>query len=546
MAGKRGAEVVKQQGKPRYGICFAPSNYVDCGPAKLFGWWAEMRIMKHYLDKTSAAPFVTDWFDVQVPIPGVREQSPLTGPVAFFGFLSRFRPELVAQGNAWNEEFAAGRTAVPDILTAKPTRRDYYEIKPGSDSGRAAGQEKMGRLGKLMSDARFGLQAFRPGTFYNPGLTDDIDISDSVPKALANLARRLGIKKIKVVLSFRNSKENPGLVLYWICIDLESEDDLEEEAVENVARSFTLHTLRNIKRDLRQDDAAATGKIEVKLDRSELQRFIPTAEALRAAMISAGPAKEYAIVGGLVVQAFLDELEKVENEASRTEREQGAKAIENFKKMVQTGVPGLPQLYRRPSEINQSSYNYARAVAVTDAAIGVAFACAIAAPLVLPWVIGGAGAASGAAVLAPRVPMVPVPPVAAPAAADTFVVVTQRVAQQAGPRVVQQVAQRAAQALAESPESVKYAEAAGVLLIVGAGLVANPGSATAATPPAPQVKVIDTLRLVPIDDVPNFTQVGAGGSLTLPNGKRGIRMGRVTVDGPDELLLKLDPKRPPA
>ena len=154
------SKVVKQAAK-KYAICFAPSEYVAQGPAKSFGWWAELFVMLNYLNKTAAVPFITDFFDLQSPIKGIGTNPITDGPVALFKFLCRHHPPLAKLGDEWNLNFLAGKSAVPDILTAKPTRHDYYEVKPASDSGKTAGKIKLGKLVALFNDLTMGVASLQ-------------------------------------------------------------------------------------------------------------------------------------------------------------------------------------------------------------------------------------------------------------------------------------------------------------------------------------------------------------------------------------------------
>ena len=294
-------EVIRHRGgKPRYGVCFAPSEYVERAVASRFGNWAEALVMQNYIKKTAALPGVTDFLDVQAVLPGARPPTPLTNPKLMFDFLSAHNPGFLAKAALFHTEFMAGRTRVPDMLTHKPDRKDYYEVKPGSVTGVVAGNGKLAVLGRMMP--KFSL-SYVAGTHYAPGKPDDVDISGRIPRIMNALAGRIGLRKITVTFTFRRSGAPAGLVLYWVCIDLETEDEIEDDVVENIGRWYVLHIVREMKATVPVADTLPLP--ELTLPMPAVARYVPAGLALLQMLLRAPPSPGYALVGGPNLRAML-------------------------------------------------------------------------------------------------------------------------------------------------------------------------------------------------------------------------------------------------
>jgi hypothetical protein len=523
-------------GKARFGICFAPSEASDQAVAKKAGWLAEALIMKNYLTATKAAPMVTDWFDVLTAVPGLPAPTPLDNPVAFFNFLKRHHPHLAALGNAWNDEFRGGRTAVPDILTAKPQVREYYEIKPGSITGVAAGKAKLAKLSTLFQGPKFGLQMYKGGTTYTPGAKDDVDLSKivSVPPVMNLWAGRLGIKKISFTLRFRRDKSTPGLILYWFCLDMEADEDTEEEVIENVARWYTIHVVHSMRTGNVLTENDVRPELEFAFDVPAASRLVPADEAIRTAILSAGPAREYDMIAGQAGMNLLNEMTRIEAEQQ----------IERIKQMYRVGVPGIPQMYRQPTAINQGGFDYRsrdRAIA-TVSMVGNAVVVTVAVAATVAIVVASAGAAApapallggeaatGAAAGAGAGSATAGSATAGSATLTTTVFASSAAAEAGGGvEMVSQSTLQAARVMAQSETAKQVALHAGALLVVGVSrdAVASTGVRAA---PVPSVAGLENVRLVPSRGTPSS----------------GTRIGRIRLKGITDEDLQLDPSRPPA
>jgi hypothetical protein len=527
------SKVVTQAAK-KYAICFAPSEYVAQGPAKSFGWWAESYVMLNYLKKTAAVPFVTDFFDLQSPVKGIGTNPITDGPVALFKFLCRHHPPLAKLGDEWNLNFLAGKSAVPDILTAKPTRHDYYEVKPASDSGKNAGKTKLGKLVALFNDSRWGLQAYKAGTFYTPRRADDVDITPAVPRIVTYWAKKLGIRTVKVTLRFRRDTENAGLILYQICLEIESDLEIDSDIVANVSRWYALHSINSLKKNVPPTDADAAVPLKVAFAHQAVARLMPSEDSVRAAILAAGPATEYAIVGGPLALQAIRAIEKADFDI-------GQLRAEAFKKMTKVGVPGLPQLYANPTAIARGNFDYEQQA--TFLMVGTAVVCVVVVVAAVVIIVATGGAAA-----------VPVMAGASEAglatglAVDTAVITAETVAErevvkQVGIQAVKVAARRIGPAVARSKAAQEVvAAAAGVLLVLA---LSKDAAASGNANRPPSITEIEPLRLVPTSDVADFATAGPLGSITLPGGSKGFKLGSIQLSGGAE-LVKLDANTPPA
>jgi len=479
-------EVMRHQGDtPRYGLCYAPSEYVETDISSPFGNWAEDLVMVNYVRKTGGAPGLTDFLDEQKILPKTgKRPNAVEISKKLYDFLRQHNPPMNAKGNLWNDEFNAKRTRVPDLLTHKPDRKDYYEIKPGSPSGVRAGNSKLTALGLMMPKFQLSYVA---GTHYSPGKPDDVDITARMPRIMNVMAARLGLRKIKVTFTFRRSGAPAGLVLYWICIDMETEDEIEEEVVENIGRWYVQHIVREMKRSTPVQDSLP--EPEVNLPLPMVSRYIPQGLTLLQMLMRAPPAPVYALLGGPELRKLILH-EQMERQKALLRVQMGN---------VTTGTLA----FRDRTLLILGSIP---TVAATIVLIMVAGGGLAAAP---------AGAAAGAA-----------PAAAVPA------IVTLGAAEAAG-AVVLPFAARAAAAPAVKAMSM----AAGVICVLAFGN----GTASAATP---NFTFSEAIRAVPLSEVTN-RGVGILGDAVLRNGSTGVLLGAITLKAMDDLFMALTPQRPP-
>jgi hypothetical protein len=170
--------------------CLAPSEVpsVTDNQASALGSIVEVPIMTHYCAEVGCAPFSADYFDT------------LNSPAIYIAFLAAHNPHLTPLDVV---ELAVAATALggvfrPDILTHKPPRLEYEEIKPDSVVGRAAGRAKQAGLAVLF--ARFSLP-------YVPGMT----WSGTGTLPLVTLPG-----PVDVFLEWHRNL--PGLVVYNFCV----------------------------------------------------------------------------------------------------------------------------------------------------------------------------------------------------------------------------------------------------------------------------------------------------------------------------------------
>lgn len=184
-------------------------------------WWDSGR----YLDYTG---ILQKWDGL--PKPG----TPLPRDIAYPDLLTR-RGLLLA--------FNDLRTALPETY-GHGMRHEFYEIKPDSRSGRAAGRRKVRRLRRFYTDQ---------GCPYVPGMTyprgprrlpllafDDSEATKSFRYLVAIRTKELGCKGIDAWLEVRRPDQEGGVLFYRICVAFDREEPLDDE----IAFEAAAHLIR--------------------------------------------------------------------------------------------------------------------------------------------------------------------------------------------------------------------------------------------------------------------------------------------------------------
>ena len=176
--------------------CLAPSEFLQTPVASAFGAFAESVIAGDYLKNVGrpsffpASPF--DFLDISVGFGNT---------VLYIAFLKSHHPRLSAA--ALLALSAGGLLKIPDMMTSDaPRRTEFYEIKPNSFTGRAAGSVKIAMIDGLMT---FHSLPYVPGTQYSPNTR--IPIFSGTP-----LGARLDV-------FFHFERIAPGLVVYDVCAE---------------------------------------------------------------------------------------------------------------------------------------------------------------------------------------------------------------------------------------------------------------------------------------------------------------------------------------
>jgi len=154
-----------------------------------FGFLVETLINADYCSTVGCMPVVTDYFDD-------------LSPTNYVNFLIAHNPHLAPDRTSLMILAATGLNR-PDILTDRPGRKEFYEIKPKSVSGIEAGIAKLLTLSAFMSV--YGLP-YVYGTTYSPSSRNLFTIT--VPA---------GPWPIKVSITV--SRIAPGLIVYEICVE---------------------------------------------------------------------------------------------------------------------------------------------------------------------------------------------------------------------------------------------------------------------------------------------------------------------------------------
>ena len=216
----------------------------------LFGKIAENPIVLDYIKETHhvdekgvpiALLLETDWEDRYI---GPR------GKEDYFNFLVKKHPNL----NRQELDKLKPEPARPDILTRNGPnysvagvrfsmdRNEYYEIKPDSPSGLREwegpqGEEERGKRYKLKKFYRDFLLPYKEGRTYPATPLNNKSIPLPVNRVFIYLAsifiRRHNIKRLLIYLSVR--RQQPGLLLYKVCIEIETDDKRKQRTLAKAA-----------------------------------------------------------------------------------------------------------------------------------------------------------------------------------------------------------------------------------------------------------------------------------------------------------------------
>lgn len=170
-------------------LCFPPASVSGPQFGSGFGTIAERLIENDYCETLGCAPATTFLDDYN--------------PTQYRDFLISHHPGLATGAKAVALAVASVTgIARPDILSDDGVRQDYYEIKPLSPSGAAAGVEKLVEIAAFM--ALLDLP-YRPGVTYTPA--KDIPIMSGL-----FLGEPLSV-------SLNVQRFAPGIVTYSLCLE---------------------------------------------------------------------------------------------------------------------------------------------------------------------------------------------------------------------------------------------------------------------------------------------------------------------------------------
>jgi Domain of unknown function (DUF4157) len=173
-------------------LCFPPSMVAPTDQwASGFGTLAERYIEQDYCGTFSC-----------IPGPAGTVYIDNYNPIEYINFLKAHNPSLTALSSAAElAAFVAGGIQRPDILSDDGMRKEYYEIKPLSPSGAAAGVEKLAFIASFM--AILGLP-YRAGTTYSP--SKDIPIMSGT------------VLGEPLAVSLNVQRWVPGIITYSLCL----------------------------------------------------------------------------------------------------------------------------------------------------------------------------------------------------------------------------------------------------------------------------------------------------------------------------------------
>jgi hypothetical protein len=180
--------------------CWAASELVTLGLAKMFGEFAHQIVSVDYCLKMGCS-LKDNYFDKSD-----------AGPIdsGYVSFITRKNQGKVPP---WKlDVLKAVAVSRPDILTHKPLRKDFYEVKPNSASGLAAGQAKLTLIDDYMRV--LGLPYTR-GIAYTP--TEEISLG-AVPFGTYMALVSLELKRVQ-----------SGLIAYKVCFTHASPEYIWEQ-----------------------------------------------------------------------------------------------------------------------------------------------------------------------------------------------------------------------------------------------------------------------------------------------------------------------------
>lgn len=186
--------------------CIAPSFVVDIATASAFGTVAETLVELDYLKSLGGRPFVDVFLD-----------NPM-GPLSYIAFLASHYPSLNKALLAVQISLSGG-VLVPDILD---TRSDeFYDVKPNSIDGRAAGRGKLAALDAFMT---FNSLPYTRGSSYTP--SPFIPIPLAGPALVASLTALVGpavaIPALACglpLVTIKPERSAAGLLVYEVCVE---------------------------------------------------------------------------------------------------------------------------------------------------------------------------------------------------------------------------------------------------------------------------------------------------------------------------------------
>ncbi len=180
--------------------CIAPSEIPGISPseASIFGSIAEEIIYADFCTKYDCAS-------------GMVFQDN-HNPSAYLFFLAKHNPHFTQakQEDYFRRAWAQKLAKIPDFLVHKPAEKAFYEVKPDSMAGMAAGAAKVGTLQAVYLE--FALP-YKAGTEFAPR---------------NHQVAALGAA-IRVTLQVRRAA--PGLIVYKLCLDSEGALELATLAV---------------------------------------------------------------------------------------------------------------------------------------------------------------------------------------------------------------------------------------------------------------------------------------------------------------------------
>ena len=199
---------------------------IDPAASNLFGTAAEIPIFLDYCTKMNCNYFTSAIFQGVNPSDDFFDNNNTT---EYINFIEQHNPRLTT-GQKVAMRGLSKNLRRPDILSHKRSRREFYEVKPNTVTGRSAGREKIGDLVSFYN--AFSLP-YIAGTAYKP--RSEIILAE------------VFIGRVKVEIFLRLDMPTSGLIVYDLCIRGPLKDLLEDVIKEEVLRRLLQAAGRRLK-----------------------------------------------------------------------------------------------------------------------------------------------------------------------------------------------------------------------------------------------------------------------------------------------------------
>ena len=245
MSGDSKANILK-----RSGDCFAPGEIIGTSQERgnqsgsgLLGELVEIPIVLDYISETNGIPFGLsalvanhDWWDtgkeddyVKILLKRHSHLKKSMFPTQTFQW-----PDILTFNGVEMLITIPGMSGRPQSMPLVKGRHEFYEIKPDSPTGLKAGEDKVKSIVENYRPKNWNLP-YRAGEAY-PKMGEKklkLPVNNQFVYLVQLFIRLHNIQRVRFYLSLRRHK--PGLLLYRICIEIETDDKRRQQALARAA-----------------------------------------------------------------------------------------------------------------------------------------------------------------------------------------------------------------------------------------------------------------------------------------------------------------------